>query len=107
MGALPAGWRKHPQKRGLARIAPAGEDEHQQEHGRQPDQAGCRAGDEQGEDEQADQAEDSRRSRPAQRSSGHPIGTFTTRVYCSNSETLSTISMSQVPPGLSTAELST
>jgi hypothetical protein len=28
-------------------------------------------------------------------------------VYCSNSETLSTISMSQVPPGLSTAELST
>lgn len=37
----------------------------------------------------------------------HRIGTFTTCVNCSNSDTRSTISICQVPAGLSTAELST
>ena len=42
---------------------------------------------------------------PARRA--HRIGTFTVRLYCSNSETRSITSMFHVPPGLSTAEFRT
>ena len=95
------------QDRLLARVVPAPQQQEQEDAGAQaecyPGQVRGASGPQSEQDREAGGQEDAQL--PPWTMSLHPIGTLMTRVNCSNSDTRSLISISQVPPGLSTTEL--